>query len=206
MGRLSDQLFVGIGCHVVAVDPSGGGGRRLSVARVTDGADSHRTGRVQITARAALALVLTLSTAAPLRLGAQQYRGFGRLEAGRAEIHRPSGTAAVAALRIGRRLGAGDVARFELGATTSRADEGFLTLELGLELRLPLGPAALFVGPGAGLLLEPEFGGPVVRVAAGVELRVTDRTALRAGAQSGRHGGTPGPNLVFVGIELRGAP
>ena len=162
-----------------------------------------------MTARTAPAVVLLLAglalCAAALPLSAQQYRGFGRLEFGQAEIHRASGTGPWAALRIGRRLGTGDVARLELGASTSGADEGFLTLELGAELRLTVGRAALFVGPGAGLLIEPEFAGPVFRLAAGAELRVADRAALRAGAQAGRHGGTRGPNLVFAGIELRRA-
>ena len=157
------------------------------------------------TASSTATLGATLLLLAPAAIHAQQYRGFGRLEVGRAEIHRASSTGPVTGLRIGRRVGPADLARFELGATTSRADEGYLTLELGLELRLPLGPAALFVGPGAGVLVEPEFGGSLLRVAAGLELRVAQRAALRVGFQTARHGGTPGPDLVFAGIELRRA-
>lgn len=132
-------------------------------------------------------------------------QSFIRFEAGRAEIHRASSTGVALALRAGRRIDRQGVARLDLGASYSGADEGYWTVEVGGELRLlarsHLTPVA---GVGIGLLLEPEFSGEVIRATLAFDVKVGSRAAVRLGAQLGTHGGARGPNVLFGGIELRG--
>jgi hypothetical protein len=136
---------------------------------------------------------------------AQEPARFVRIESGQSEIHRPSRTGAAVALRAGRPLERTGVVRVELGATVSGADEGYVTAELGLELR-PFAAARVtpVVGAGAGILAEPEFSGSVLRGTVAVEVELTTRTAARVGYQAAGHGGERGPNVWFVGFEVRG--
>jgi hypothetical protein len=130
---------------------------------------------------------------------------FIRVELGQAEIHRPSGTGAEVALRVGRRLEPSGLARVDLGTSYSGADEGYVTLDVGLELRpLAATRGTPVVGVGAGLLVEPEFSGTVLRAGVALEVEVTIRTALRVGYQAAGHGGEMGPRVWFVGLERRG--
>ena len=151
-------------------------------------------------------LVLTSALGGATALNAQdQPRGFLRLEAGRAEIHRASSTGIAVAFRIGRRLEPRGLARVELGASYSAADEGYRTVEVGAEVR-PLAGARLtpVAGVGAGLLLEPEFTGEVIRATVAIDIVIAPRAGLRLGAQVGEHGGARGPTVFFGGLELRG--
>jgi hypothetical protein len=140
-----------------------------------------------------------------LLFGQQQRRGFWRIEAGRADIHRASSTGMVAALRLGRRADSLGVLRIDLGASYSGADEGYLTVEFGAEVR-PLARARVtpVLGVGVGLLSEPEFTGEIVRGTLALEVEVASGVAVRLGGQLGRHGGQRGPNVLFGGLELRG--
>lgn len=80
--------------------------------------------------------VVTLVACPRLPVLAQQEPArFLRFEVGQADIHRGSSTGGAVALRIGRRLERSGAARLDLGASYSGADEGFVTLEVGVELR-----------------------------------------------------------------------
>lgn len=131
-------------------------------------------------------------------------RSFLRVEAGRADIHRSSSTGVMFTLRLARRIDRGGIARLEVGASYSAADEGYLTLEMGGELRpFTSGPLTPVVGVGIGLLTEPEFTGELVRGTLALEIQVSPRTAVRLGAQVGQHGGARGPNAYFGAVEVR---
>jgi len=156
--------------------------------------------------RVALPLISSLAVTSALT-AQQEPRSFVRLEVGRAEIHRASSTGAIIGLHLGRRADAAGIARLELGASYSGADEGYVALEVGGELRpLAKGRITPLLGVGAGVLLEPEFSGEMVRGTLALEAEVSVRVALRLGAQLGQHGGARGPNTIFIGIETRGRP
>lgn len=154
-----------------------------------------------------LALLTLVPCPGAVALAQREPTRFVRLEVGQAEIHRPSSTGGVVALRLGRRLERSGVARLDLGASFSGADEGYLTVEGEVELR-PLAARRMtpVVGVGAGLLAEPEFSGAVLRAALAVEAELTMRTAMRVGYQVAGHGGERGPHVWFAGMEVRGGP
>jgi len=149
---------------------------------------------------------LLLSVLTTRALAAQQEpRGFLRLEIGQAEIHRASSKGAAIGLRLGRRVGARGIVRFELGAAYSRADAGYGVFEIGAEVRpfakIGVTPVA---GVGAGYLVEPAFRGEMLRGTLALEVEVTQRAALRLGVHVAQHGSERGPHTLFVGIETRG--
>ena len=108
-------------------------------------------------------------------------------------------------LRLGRRADAEGIARLELGASYSGADEGYVALDVGGELRpLAKGRFTPIVGVGVGVLGEPDLTGEMLRGTLALEVEVSVRVAIRLGAQLGQHGGARGPNTIFIGIESRG--
>ena len=125
-------------------------------------------------------------------------------EFGRADIHAQKAEGSWLAIRLGRRLDSSGYAWLDLGFTTSSADGGFGTLELGVELQLfPLSVVTPLLGFGAGIFGESDFSGGMVRFTLGVDARLQRHISVRAGIQRGWHGGAPGPNVIFGGIELR---
>jgi hypothetical protein len=129
---------------------------------------------------------------------------FIEAEFGRADIHDREAEGNWLAVRVGRRLDASGYARLGLGYTTSSADGGFGTLELGIELQpLPRTVVTPFLGLGAGFLGESDFFGTMVRVTLGVDVRLQRHISIRGGIQRGSHGGEPGPNVIFGGVDFR---
>jgi hypothetical protein len=128
---------------------------------------------------------------------------FLRPEVGKAKIHDSPDDGAWGALRIGRHLESRGYARLDVGLSYSSADEGFVALEIGLEVRPSPGEIATPVlGGGVGFLTEPEFGGGVLRVVGGLDVKIGRKVGLRLGLQLGRHGGVTGPHVIFAGLEF----
>lgn len=103
-----------------------------------------------------------------------------RLEGGRTEIHRATSTGGLLGAVLGRGIGEGHV-QIELGLAGGDADEGFLVLSAGPELRLfPHGRITPVGAVQVGLLAEPEYVGAAASVGAGLSC------ARPAGSPSGR--------------------
>ncbi|MGH7673829.1 MAG: hypothetical protein ACREMV_01040 [Gemmatimonadales bacterium] len=153
----------------------------------------------------AVAVILWLAWSPTQRLAAQESPGpwHVRFELGSAEIHSSERDGAWLGGRVGRRLDGRGVVRLDGGITWSSADEGFATLELGLELRpLPRAVVTPVLGVGVGVLAEPEFTGEELRAFAGLDVRVGAQLTLRAAVQRAEHGGEEGPNVLFGGFQL----
>jgi hypothetical protein len=123
---------------------------------------------------------------------------------GLAAIHETSRTGPFLGIQVHRILW-GDRLRLDAGALVAAADEGFGDLGVGIEFRLCSEPctAAGYIGVGAGVLSEPEFGGGSFRLDGGLEVRLSERNVLRLGVQGGTHGGRSGPHLISVAFGRR---
>ena len=146
---------------------------------------------------AGLAVLLVAALASPIR--AQGRVTVLRAEIGSSEMH-DGNSGASGGLYVGRSLDDRDRVRLQLGAFGGPA---YAALDLGLELRLRAGPVNLFVGGGAGLLGEEDYGGAFVRAGGGADIALSERVTARATAQAGTHDGQSGPHLIAVGIEYR---
>ena len=125
-----------------------------------------------------------------------------RLEAARTEIHRAPSTGGLLGAVVGRRIGDGRL-RMEVALAGGSADEGFMLLSAGPELRLF--PHSRITPVGAvrvGLLAEPEYFGAAASVAAGLLVRPATGLALRGAVTRGTHGGQPGPHAIVLGVEV----
>lgn len=128
------------------------------------------------------------------------------VEVGHAVVHRSTGSGVLAGLRLSRSLPGIDQVRLVTRAHASSADEDFLALDGGAELSLlPRARVRPLLGFGAGLLLEPEYSGPVLSVRAGVQARVSRSLTLGILLQRGRHGGERGPDLLSMALEYQAA-
>lgn len=94
--------------------------------------------------------------------------------------------------------------RLDLGLSLSLADEGFLSLDAGLELRpTPRSRVTPFAGARAGLIAESEYAGTVFQGGAGVDFNPGHSIGLRFAIYRGTHGGASGPHLITGGVEFR---
>jgi hypothetical protein len=165
--------------------------------KATRGLAERRTG---CTGLLALVLVFVAPAARAEELRPWMVSGAGGLAA----IHETSRTGPFLGIQVHRVLW-GDRLRLDAGGLAATADEGFGVLDVGIELRICSAPctAAGYIGVGAGILSEPEFGGGSFRLDGGLEVRLSDRNVLRIGVQGGTHGGRSGPHLIAVGFGRR---
>ena len=149
-----------------------------------------------------LLLILGLG-ASTAGLGAQESSTWtARLEAGQTDIHRATSSGGLLGAVLGRRIGDGHV-RLELGLAGGSADEGFVLLSGGPELRLfPHGRITPVGAVRVGLLAEPEHLGAAASVGAGLLVRPAPMLALRGAVTRGTHDGTRGPHAIVLGVEV----
>ena len=132
---------------------------------------------------------------------------FFRVDVGSAQIHTWDAREFWLALRGGRSLDSSGGSRLGAGLTYSSSGEGFMTAELDFEvLLLPTGVVTPVLGAGLGLLIEPEWGGPVFDAWGGLAVRMTHMLSLRAVYQFGVHGGKAGPEGFLMGVEVSARP
>ncbi len=134
-----------------------------------------------------------------------------RVEVGRAENHcdkdlwmhyYPKTYGGVVAAHFGRSLGANGFARLDAGLMVGIGDPWFSAGEGGFELRLaPHSRVTPWLGGGVGYIVEPEWAGEMLRVAAGIELNFSTNNAFRLSLQRGKHGDACGPHLITLGFE-----
>jgi len=135
-------------------------------------------------------------------------RWLVRVEAGSAAVHRfvdkPEGLAG--GIRFARAW-KGDRIRFDAGVLGSNADQGFLLVDFGGELRFLGADARIapFVGGSVGVLAEPVYGHDRARRAGGgLEVRLGPNRLLRVAAYAGGHNARArGPHLIVVGYSQR---
>lgn len=148
------------------------------------------------------ALVASIaSSPGPVHGQAASRWSFG-LEAGSAEIHQPGLASGVLGVGVDRRVGSG-LLRLQLRLRVSRADEGYVSLGAGPELRLLpdhwITPIAALHG---GFLVEPEYAGTAAEVSGGLLLSPGGGLGVRATLSRGTHGGRMGPNSLLLAVEL----
>ncbi|MBW3554061.1 MAG: hypothetical protein KY466_11145 [Gemmatimonadetes bacterium] len=125
-----------------------------------------------------------------------------RLEGGQTEIHRGTAAGGILGAVFGRAIGEGHV-QIELGLAAGSADEGFLALTAGPELRLfPHGRITPIGTVQVGLLAEAEYVGAGASVGAGLLVRPTPALAFRGAVTRGTHGGQRGPHAIVLGVEV----
>lgn len=150
-------------------------------------------------------LLLLLLPLAPASARAQSSPWSMGVEFGHAVVHRSTGTGVLVGLRLNRSLPGIDHVRLATRAYASPADESFLVLDAGAELApLPRARVRPLLGLGAGLLVEPEYVGPVLSGTAGVQAQLSRSVTFGVHLQRGRHGGERGPDLLFLALEYRG--
>lgn len=182
-------------------EAGGGGGRAARHAGPPLGSlVVRRTGLRPV--ECVLLLILGLS-ATTVGLEAQETSKWRvRLEAGQTDIHRGTAAGGIMGAVFGRAMGEGHV-QIELGLAVGSADEGFLTVSAGPELRLfPNGRITPIGAVRVALLAEPEYVGAGASVGAGLLVRPAPELAFRGAITRGTHGGRRGPNAIVLGVEV----
>jgi hypothetical protein len=99
-----------------------------------------------------------------------------------------------------------DRVRLDAGFMRGTADEGFTSVDAGLELRA-CGSACRvvpFVGVGLGGITDNVGAAPMPRLTFGVDVKLSRRHLLRAGVLRSTHGkGSTGPNGLVFGFSHR---
>jgi hypothetical protein len=127
-----------------------------------------------------------------------------RGELGQVEIHHAERRSMGFGLRLGRNFDRQGFACLDLGLSVSTADEAYLSLDAGVELRpMPRSRVTPFLGARAGFIGESEFSGIVLQGGAGLHCTLTPRAGLRLAIYRGTHGGQMGPHLLTGGVEVR---
>lgn len=148
------------------------------------------------------ALVLLIAASARPVHGQTASRWSFGLEAGSAEIHQPGVDGGVLGVGVDRRVGSG-LLRLQLRLRGSRADEGYVSLTAGPELRLlPDRWITPILAVHGGFLVEPEYSGPAAEISGGLLLIPGRGLGVRATLSRGTHGGSTGPHALLLGVEL----
>lgn len=158
--------------------------------------------------RAPRQLLCVLSLLAAVGADAQRVEAQWQLGGGIASIHSGNRTGAFVSGGLLRSLD--DPGRLRLGghASISTADEGYITLQLDVQIHpVPSAQVSPFVGVLAGVLGEPEYGGGVLTGIAGIVVPLSPTRGIRIAGGLASHGDTPGPNFLLVALEFgRRAP
>jgi hypothetical protein len=143
----------------------------------------------------AAAVVLLAAPARAQEGGPWMVRAEGGLMGIHGDDEGPAGL-----LRVSREVEKGGRLAVDLGVALS----SYGSLEGGLEWRpCPGCRVRPFLGAGAGVMAEDDFGGWLVRANAGFEVPLGPRLVARVAGQLGRHGGQQGPHLVTFGLGYR---
>lgn len=131
-----------------------------------------------------------------------------RVEGGVAEIHRfaPERRGIVLGVRAAR-VWSDDLVRLDWGITGSRADQGFFSVDLGIELRLCRAQCRVvpYVTAAVGSLVEPIYdSSSTSRAGGGIDIRLDANQLLRVGICLGRHSrDARGPHSLTIGYSRR---
>jgi hypothetical protein len=148
--------------------------------------------------RITLLLGLTaLGAGAPARAAEPRWTLWA--EGGGTRIH-DDDQEGVGALRVQRDLDSRGVFRVQTGLVLSL----YGALDVGVEAHpWPRSRVSPFVGAGAGLMDEEDYGGAFFRGTAGLQVVLSRSVVLRGALQAGTHDGQAGPHLATIGVGWR---
>ena len=141
---------------------------------------------------------LAIAAAAPAR-AEDPPRWMLFAEGGGSRIH-DDDHGGVGALGLQRDLGSRGLFRIQLAAAAASYGAIDLGVEAHLWARARVSP---FLGAGAGLMSEEDYGDSYYRARAGVEVKLSGNAVVRLAVQAGTHDGQAGPHSATVGFGWR---